>query len=166
MSGFTIPVGALISGAVSVLFANVSTPVIAWPLVEPAVIVGPINAPVTVLTRAAFGEAFMICVDRIDEGRFEDTNRLFVAPKQCDVRVTEDGSPQHWAEQALLQIRPAFDPQAPAALFVGRYQPFHFGHQRLIEEGLRRVGQVCGRCSTPTAPMRRTVAVLCSEAPY
>jgi cytidyltransferase-like protein len=28
-------------------------------------------------------------------------------------------------------------------LFVGRYQPFHSGHQSLIEEGLRRVGQVC-----------------------
>jgi cytidyltransferase-like protein len=28
-------------------------------------------------------------------------------------------------------------------LFIGRYQPFHGGHQRLIEEGLRRVGQVC-----------------------
>ena len=28
-------------------------------------------------------------------------------------------------------------------MFVGRYQPFHPGHQRLIEEGLRRVGQVC-----------------------
>jgi cytidyltransferase-like protein len=28
-------------------------------------------------------------------------------------------------------------------LFLGRYQPFHRGHQRLIEEGLRRVGQAC-----------------------
>ena len=28
-------------------------------------------------------------------------------------------------------------------MFIGRYQPFHPGHQRLIEEGLRRVGQVC-----------------------
>jgi len=28
-------------------------------------------------------------------------------------------------------------------LFLGRYQPFRAGHQRLIEEGLRRVGQVC-----------------------
>jgi len=26
---------------------------------------------------------------------------------------------------------------------VGRYQPFHDGHKALIEEGLRRVGQVC-----------------------
>jgi len=33
--------------------------------------------------------------------------------------------------------------RSPEALFVGRYQPFHGGHQRLIEEGLRRVGQVC-----------------------
>ena len=28
-------------------------------------------------------------------------------------------------------------------MFVGRYQPWHPGHQLLIEEGLRRVGQVC-----------------------
>jgi nicotinamide mononucleotide adenylyltransferase len=28
-------------------------------------------------------------------------------------------------------------------LFLGRYQPFHHGQQRLIEEGLRRVGQAC-----------------------
>jgi cytidyltransferase-like protein len=40
-------------------------------------------------------------------------------------------------------VRPAFNPQRPPALFIGRYQPFHGGHRRLIEEGLRRVGQVC-----------------------
>jgi cytidyltransferase-like protein len=43
----------------------------------------------------------------------------------------------------LERLRPPFDPQKPTALFIGRYQPFHVGHQRLIEEGLRRVGQVC-----------------------
>ena len=41
------------------------------------------------------------------------------------------------------RLRPAFEPEKPKALFIGRYQPFHAGHQRLIEEGLRRVGQVC-----------------------
>jgi cytidyltransferase-like protein len=94
-------------------------------------------------TRAAFGDAFTIWVDRIAEGRFEDTNRMFVAPERFDLRVTAQGAPEYWAEQALLRLRPAFDPQQPTALFVGRYQPFHAGHQRLIEEGLRRVGQVC-----------------------
>ncbi len=94
-------------------------------------------------TRAAFGEAFTIWVDRITEGRFEDTNRMFVAPEHFDLRVEAAGTPQYWAEQALARLRPAFDPQKPTALFIGRYQPFHPGHQRLIEEGLRRVGQVC-----------------------
>ena len=94
-------------------------------------------------TRLAFGEAFTIWVDRIESGRFEDTNRMFVSPGQFDLRVSPEGTPQYWAEQALARLRPAFDPQKPTALFIGRYQPFHAGHQRLIEEGLRRVGQVC-----------------------
>ena len=94
-------------------------------------------------TRAAFGEAFTIWIDRIEAGRFEDTNRLFVAPDHVNLRVPADGTPQYWAERALALLRPPFDPQRPTALFVGRYQPFHRGHQRLIEEGLRRVGQVC-----------------------
>jgi cytidyltransferase-like protein len=81
-------------------------------------------------------------VDRVPAGRFEDTNR-FVAPERVDLRVGSEGTPQYWAEQALARLRPAFDPQKPTALFLGRYQPFHPGHQRLIEEGLRRVGQVC-----------------------
>ncbi len=93
--------------------------------------------------RAAFGEAFTIWVDRIEAGRFEDTNQIFVPPERPDLRVGSEGAPQWWAERALALLRPAFDPQRPTALFIGRYQPFHCGHQRLIEEGLRRVGQVC-----------------------
>jgi cytidyltransferase-like protein len=94
-------------------------------------------------TRTAFGEAFTIWLDRIEEGRFEDTNRMFIAPERFDLRVTAEGTPQYWAERALALLRPDFDPQRPTALFIGRYQPFHDGHRRLIEEGLRRVGQVC-----------------------
>jgi cytidyltransferase-like protein len=94
-------------------------------------------------TRKAFGEAFIVWVDRIEAGRFEDTNRMFVAPDRFDLRVAANGSPEYWAEKAFACLRPPFDPQKPTALFIGRYQPFHAGHQRLIEEGLRRVGQVC-----------------------
>jgi cytidyltransferase-like protein len=94
-------------------------------------------------TRAAFGEAFTIWLDRIEAGRFEDTNRMFVPPEHFDLRVIPDGASHYWAERALALLRPAFEPQKPTALFIGRYQPFHCGHQRLIEEGLRRVGQAC-----------------------
>src|ERR1700726_1263768 len=52
-------------------------------------------------TRAAFGDAFTIWVDRIQTGRFEDTNRLFVQPDRFDLRVEPQGAPQYWAEQAL-----------------------------------------------------------------
>lgn len=94
-------------------------------------------------TRAAFGDAFVVWVDRIDESRFRDTDRLFVPPDRCHVRVMADGTPEYWAEQILRHLQPVFDPQRPTALFVGRWQPFHAGHKALIEEGLRRVGQVC-----------------------
>jgi nucleoside-triphosphatase THEP1 len=41
-------------------------------------------------TREAFGSAFVVWVDRIKEGRFEDTNKLFVPPEQYHYRVTTE----------------------------------------------------------------------------
>ena len=41
-------------------------------------------------TREAFGPAFVVWVDRIKEGRFEDTNKLFVPPEKYDYRVTSE----------------------------------------------------------------------------
>src|SRR5262245_1694277 len=94
-------------------------------------------------TRAAFGDAFVIWVDRIKEGRFADTNRLFVPPAHCDERVTTDGTPRYWSERILARLRRVFDPRRPTALFIGRCQPFHDGHRVLVEEGIRRIGQAC-----------------------
>jgi hypothetical protein len=58
-------------------------------------------------TRSAFGDAFVIWVDRVKEGRFADTNRLFIPPVSCDERVTADGAPRYWAERIRDRIRPA-----------------------------------------------------------
>ena len=96
--------------------------------------------------RAAFQAsepAFVVWVDRIRAGRFEDTNQLFVPPEHIDVHVTPEGSVDYWTEQVVQRLRPIFDPKRPTALFVGRFQPFHEGHQSLIETGLERVGQAC-----------------------
>ena len=51
-------------------------------------------------TREAFNADFVVWVDRIKEGRFEDTNKLFVAPKKYDIRVTStfDSYPQHYVD--------------------------------------------------------------------
>jgi hypothetical protein len=100
----------------------------------------------TIETREAFalnGSAFTIWVDRIKEGRFEDTNKMFEPPAHVDLRVTADGTPEHWAEQATKFLRPVFDYKKPTALMLGRYQPFHDAHRALIVEGIERVGQVC-----------------------
>jgi adenylylsulfate kinase len=64
-------------------------------------------------TRSAFGAAFTIWVDRIAEGRFEDTNRLFVPPAEPDVRVTALGAPLYWAEKIIRQLCPSFELKQP-----------------------------------------------------
>lgn len=97
-------------------------------------------------TREAFqhgGDAFVIWVNRIKEGRFEDTNKLFVAPEMVHYEVTGDEPPEFHAEAIARIVEPRFDTKKPTAFFLGRYQPFHDGHKKLIEEGLARVGQVC-----------------------
>jgi adenylylsulfate kinase len=99
----------------------------------------------TVEARDAFGaeDAFVIWIDRIQEGRFTDTNRMFQVPERYDLRVTAEGSPELWADRAAQLLRPVFDFKKPTALMLGRYQPFHEGHRALIIQGIERVGQVC-----------------------
>ena len=58
-------------------------------------------------TRAAFqagGPALVIWVDRISLSRFEDTNRLFVPPATFGLRVTADGSVEHWSGHAAALV--------------------------------------------------------------
>jgi len=100
----------------------------------------------TEAARAAFflgGGGCLIFVDRIEAGRYEDTNRLFEAPAVHDLRVGPDGTPEYWAEQVVKLVRPVFNPRRATALMVGRFQPFHAGHKALAEEAIRRAGQVC-----------------------
>jgi adenylylsulfate kinase len=100
----------------------------------------------TPAARAAFlegGEAFIVWLDRIKLGAYEDTNRMFVPPERFDVRVAPEGTVEYWRDEIARQVRPLFDAKRPTALFISRYQPFHDGHKTLIVEGLKRVGQVC-----------------------
>jgi nucleoside-triphosphatase THEP1 len=58
-------------------------------------------------TRRAFGATFVIWVDRIRTGRFEDTNRLFEPPQRFDARVTAEGAAAEWADVIAARIRAA-----------------------------------------------------------
>ena len=43
----------------------------------------------TEYTRDNFGKGFYIWVDRIEKGRFEDTNKIFETPSKYDLRIPE-----------------------------------------------------------------------------
>jgi len=93
--------------------------------------------------RELFNADFTIWVDRIEEGRFEDTNKMFEAPSSYDIRLSS-GTPQEWMDAVMTALNnEMWDNQAPTALLIGRYQPFHVGHKTLVEESIRRTGQCC-----------------------
>ena len=56
--------------------------------------------------RDAFDPHFVVWVDRIKEGRFEDTNKIFVSPEKFDYRVTADfDSLQYHTEEIKRLIK-------------------------------------------------------------
>jgi hypothetical protein len=85
-------------------------------------------------------------MDTIDRGRFEDTNKAFVAPEVYDFRITEQNG-EKWAEfigQHIVdnQRRPVFDWQKETVQMLGRWQPWHAGHRALFERAIVKTGQV------------------------
>ena len=53
--------------------------------------------------RDLFDAAWTVWVDTISEGRFADTNQIFVPPEKYDFRVTEQDS-ERWAKMIVSQI--------------------------------------------------------------
>ena len=97
--------------------------------------------------RNNFKPDWLIWIDTIEAGRFEDTNQMFVPPEQYDFRITEQNG-EHWAEfvgNHILknQRRPRFDWQRETVQMLGRWQPWHAGHRALFERAIAKTGQVC-----------------------
>lgn len=96
--------------------------------------------------RHNFKADWTIWMDTIDAGRYEDTNRAFVAPDVYDFRITEQNA-QRWAEFVGTHIlenrrRPRFDWKKETVQMLGRWQPWHAGHRALFERLIARTGQV------------------------
>ncbi len=93
-------------------------------------------------TREAFGPAdVVVWVDRIKQGRFEDTNKMWQDPERFDIRIL-DGYTLEQEVDTVIQAGALFDWSAPTTLQLGRYQPWHEGHQALKEEAHKRTKQV------------------------
>jgi len=96
----------------------------------------------TKLTRAAFGKPdILIWVDRIESGRFEDTNKMWEDPQFCDIRIPCGMTVKEEVELIIATCK-LHDWSAPTTLMLGRYQPWHEGHHALYKEAGKRTEQV------------------------
>ena len=55
-------------------------------------------------TRKLFNADYTIWVNTIKEGRFDDTNKMFVKPEKFDFHVTSQNA-KEWTEKILTDIR-------------------------------------------------------------
>ena len=93
--------------------------------------------------RELFNADYVVWVDTIKKGRFDDTNKMFVKPEKFDFQVTTQNA-EVWAYQIADQLIPyEWDNKKPTAQMLGRWQPFHDGHFALFEEIIKKTGQVC-----------------------
>ncbi len=56
--------------------------------------------------RKIFDADFTIWIDRIKEGRYDDTNQLFTPPKKYDIRLIA-GTPEGWLNFVLKKLNPS-----------------------------------------------------------
>ena len=54
--------------------------------------------------RSLFPADFVIWVDTIKEGRFDDTNQMFVKPEKYDFHVTSQDA-KHWSSKIIKEIK-------------------------------------------------------------
>jgi len=93
--------------------------------------------------RELFNADYVVWLDTIQKGRFDDTNKMFVKPEKFDFKVTTKNA-ELWALQIADKIIPyKWDNKKPTAQMLGRWQPFHDGHFALFEEIIKKTGQVC-----------------------
>ena len=92
--------------------------------------------------RELFSPDILIWMDTIKEGRFEDTNKVFQKPEKFDYRLTSKNA-DIWSIKIADKIIPyKWDNKKPTAQMLGRWQPWHLGHQKLFEEIIKKTGQV------------------------
>ena len=101
--------------------------------------------------RNDFMPEYVIWMNTIKEGRFEDTNKVFEKPDDSvnvDIEITADDwwteeSIEKWARLIAVDIKDSeFQPKQPTTQMLGRFQPFHPGHKALFERALAKHGQV------------------------
>lgn len=94
-------------------------------------------------TRESFGKPdILVWMNTIKEGRFEDTNKMFVKPNSYDWAFNNHDINAYEKATEIIETFGLHDWSAPTTLMLGRYQPWHEGHHALYEEAGKRTSQV------------------------
>lgn len=95
----------------------------------------------TQTTRESFGKAdIVVWMDTLKEGRFEDTNKMWEIPEYFDYKFETFDAEAH--VNNIIFTSGLHDWKAPTTLLLGRYQPWHEGHEALKEKAHERTDQV------------------------
>lgn len=93
--------------------------------------------------RELFDADYEIFVDTIEEGRFDDTNKLFERPESMPNYIVQEHRDDYDAREIVWELSDSeFDTRAPTAQMLGRFQPWHNGHQALFDRLLEKEGQI------------------------
>lgn len=94
--------------------------------------------------REDFSPDITIWMNTIEEGRFEDTNKMFEPALDADYIIDS-----HWLDEGvkalgktLVERYSDFDPLMPTVQMLGRWQPWHDGHTELFRRAWAITGQV------------------------
>lgn len=98
----------------------------------------------TEVARKRFHPDYLIFMDTIEAGRYEDTNKIFERPEFADFHVTEWKDVNEQADEIVNHINLGieFNNKGRTGLMIGRFQPFHDGHKKLFLKILEKQGQV------------------------
>lgn len=83
-----------------------------------------------------------IFMNTINQGRFEDTNKLFEKDTKENDYIFEEFNSDAQSKKILKKIQ-KFDWQKETVQMLGRWQPWHKGHLELFKRCLKKTGQVC-----------------------
>lgn len=93
--------------------------------------------------RASFGKAdITVWMDTLQDSRYQDTNSIWETPSEDYYNLKFEDLEQENKADILISKFNLFDWSAPTTLQLGRYQPWHEGHQALKAEAHKRTDQV------------------------
>ena len=89
-----------------------------------------------------FKPDLVIWMDTIKKGRFKSMNKLFKPPKRYNLRIKEKNLELNLIKLLDKLKNYKWDNRKPTAQMLGRFQPWHKGHQKLFEKIILKTGQV------------------------